>query len=321
MKEVRRDMSEAGLSPTARKKSIARRFWQQKPFFLMLLPGVIYYLVYKYVPIVTGVLVSIKEYKVKRGVLGSPLATPFYKYFKFFFDSPFFGQLLGNTLYISLCKIALGLPLAVILAILLNECRSKKLRRTVQTLTYMPHFLSWVVIYGMCFVLFSETNGIVNDWLRSLTGSTVPLLTAPKEFRGLVIFSDIWKTTGWSAIIYLAAISGIDPSLYEAAYMDGATRWQTIRHITLPSIATVVVMTLILRCGSVLNAGFDQIFVMYNEGVYSTCDIIDTWVYRTGIENFNISLSSAVGLFKSFISFALVILVNAVARRWGESMW
>lgn len=309
------------MRPVAQKKSVARRFWQQKPFFLMLLPGVIYYLIYKYVPIVTGVLVSIKEYKVKRGVLGSPLADPFYKYFKFFFNSPFFGQLLGNTLYISLCKIVLGLPLAVMLAILLNECRSKKLRRAVQTLTYMPHFLSWVVIYGMCFVLFSETNGIVNDWLRSLTGSTVPLLTSPKEFRGLVIFSDLWKTTGWSAIIYLAAISGIDPALYEAAYMDGATRWQTIRHITLPSIATVVVMTLILRCGSVLNAGFDQIFVMYNEGVYSTCDIIDTWVYRTGIENFNISLSSAVGLFKSFISFALVLFVNAIARRWGESMW
>lgn len=300
---------------------LLKRVWQQKAFLLMLLPGVVYYIVYKYVPIVAGVLISVKDFKVKRGIIASPWANPLFKYFDFFFKSPFFSQLLGNTLVISLAKLLLGLPMAVMLALLLNECRSGKLKRCVQTLTYMPHFLSWVVIYGMCFVLFSETNGLINSWIRSITGNTVPFLTEPYTFRGLVIVTDIWKSTGWSAIIYLAAISGIDPCLYEAAYIDGATRFQTIRYVTLPAIASVVVMTLILRCGSVLNAGFDQIFVMYNEGVYSTCDIIDTWVYRTGIENFNISLSSAVGLFKSIISFLLVITVNAVSRRWGESMW
>lgn len=287
----------------------------------MLLPGVSFYIIYKYIPIITGILVSLKEYKVKRGVLASPWAKPLMKYFNFFFNSPFCSQLIGNTLIISLAKMLIGLPMAVILALLLNECKSSKLKRSVQTLTYMPHFLSWVVIYGICFVLFSETNGLINSWIRVLTGSTVPFLTEPYTFRGLIIFSDVWKSTGWSAIIYLAAISGIDPALYEAAYIDGASRFQTILHVTLPSIATVVVMTLILRCGSVLNAGFDQIFVMYNEGVYSTCDIIDTWVYRTGIENFNISLSSAVGLFKSVISFVLVVTVNTISRRWGESMW
>lgn len=299
----------------------ARIFWKQKSFFLMLLPGVSFYIIYKYIPIITGILVSLKEYKVKRGVLASPWAKPLMKYFNFFFNSPFCSQLIGNTLIISLAKMLIGLPMAVILALLLNECKSSKLKRSVQTLTYMPHFLSWVVIYGICFVLFSETNGLINSWIRVLTGSTVPFLTEPYTFRGLIIFSDVWKSTGWSAIIYLAAISGIDPALYEAAYIDGASRFQTILHVTLPSIATVVVMTLILRCGSVLNAGFDQIFVMYNEGVYSTCDIIDTWVYRTGIENFNISLSSAVGLFKSVISFVLVVTVNTISRRWGESMW
>lgn len=299
----------------------ARLFWKQKSFFLMLLPGVSFYIIYKYIPIITGILVSLKEYKVKRGVLTSPWAKPLMKYFNFFFNSPFCSQLIGNTLIISLAKMLIGLPMAVILALLLNECKSSKLKRTVQTLTYMPHFLSWVVIYGICFVLFSETNGLINSWIRVLTGSTVPFLTEPYTFRGLIIFSDVWKSTGWSAIIYLAAISGIDPALYEAAYIDGASRFQTILHVTIPSIATVVVMTLILRCGSVLNAGFDQIFVMYNEGVYSTCDIIDTWVYRTGIENFNISLSSAVGLFKSVISFVLVVTVNTISRRWGESMW
>lgn len=304
-----------------KRKSIGQRIWEQKAFLLMLLPGVIYYIVYKYIPIVAGVLVSIKDYSVKRGILGSKLANPWYKHFMFYFQSPFFWSLLYNTLVISMSKLLIGIPFAVMLAILLNECRSRTTRRIVQTLTYMPHFLSWVVIYGMCFVLFSESNGLINSWIRSLTGQTVPFLTSPGAFRNLIIFSDTWKSTGWSAIIYLAAISGIDPCLYEAAYMDGASRFQTIRHITLPSIVPVIVMTLILRCGSILDAGFGQIYVMYNEAVYSTVDIIDTWVYRTGFENFNISLSSAVGMFKSVISLIMVVTVNGIAKHWGESLW
>ncbi len=303
------------------KKVFWTRLRSQKVFFFMLLPGLIYYLIYLYLPIGAAFLVSVKEYGVKTGIFGSKLASPWYKYFLSFIQSTYFWPLLRNTLLISILKILFGIPLAVGLAILLNECRTRKLKRIVQTLTYMPHFLSWVVIYGMCFVLFSETNGLVNDWLRTLTGSSVPFLTNPFGFRNLVIGSDLWKTTGWSAIIYLAAISGIDPQLYEAAYMDGASRLQTIRHITLPCIAGVIVLTLILRCGSVLDAGFDQIYVMYNEGVYSTVDIIDTWVFRTGFENFNLSLSSAVGLFKSVICFVMIITVNKIARQWGEALW
>lgn len=304
-----------------RLKKTGRKFWTQKAFFTMLLPGFVYYIVYKYVPIVAGVIVSMKNYKLKKGILGSPWANPWYKYFLNFFKSPYFFPLLRNTLVISMSKIILGLPLAIFLAVLLSECRSKYFRRVIQTLTYMPHFLSWVVLYGMCFVLFSETNGLINSWIRSIFGKTVPFMTSPIAFRRLIIGSDLWKTTGWSAIIYLAAITGIDPCLYEAAYIDGASRFQTIRHITLPSIATVIVMTLIVKCGSVLNAGFDQIYVMYNEAVYSTVDIIDTWVYRTGFESFNIPLSSAVGLFKSVVSFILVVTVNGISRRLGESMW
>jgi len=303
------------------KKAVWKQLKNQKAFFLMLLPGVIFYLIYLYLPIFTAILVSIEDYSVKKGIFGSAIASPWFKNFQFFFKSPYFWPLLRNTLLISMLKMLLGIPLAVALAILLNECRSRKLKRVVQTLTYMPHFLSWVVIYGMCFVLFSETNGLINDWIRTLTGSSVPFLTNPDSFRNLVIGSDLWKTTGWSAIIYLAAISGIDPQLYEAAYMDGATHFQTIRHITLPCITNVIVLTLILRCGSVLNAGFDQIYVMYNEGVYSTVDIIDTWVFRTGFENFNLSLSSAVGLFKSVISFFMIVTVNQIAKHWGESLW
>lgn len=265
----------------ARGRRFLRRLWAQRAFFLMLLPGVLYYVIYRYVPIAAGVVVSLKKYNVRRGVWGSKWVSPLFANFEFFFSSPYFWPLLRNTLIISMTKMLLGLPLAVMLAVLLNECRSRAARRLVQTLTYMPHFLSWVVIYGMCFVLFSETNGLINDWMRAMTGHTVPFFSNAKTFRALIIGSDLWKSTGWSAIIYLAAISGIDPSLYEAAYMDGATRAQTIRYITLPCIAGVIVMTLILRCGSVLDAGFDQIYVMYNEGVYEVAEQLGYQNYRS----------------------------------------
>lgn len=301
---------------------LGKKIIAQKALLCMLLPGVIFYIVYLYAPIIVGVLVSIKDYSVKAGILGSDFADPWYKNFKFFFDSPSFTTLLTNTFVISFVKMLLGIPLAVALAILLNECRFLKLKRVVQTLTYMPHFLSWVVIYGMCFILFSETNGLISDWMRTLTGSSPSVLTNPDLFRYLIIGTDLWKTTGWSAIIYLAAISGIDSQLYEAAHIDGCGHFKSIFHITIPSISNVIIITLILRCGTILSAGFDQIYVMYNEGVYSTVDIIDTWVFRTGFENFNLPLASAVGLFKSLIAFTLMFIVNQISKRYeGGTLW
>ena len=315
-------MNDLSRSNRKKEKKLVKTIISQRALLLMLLPGVIFYIVYLYAPIVTGVIVSIKDYSIKAGILGSEIADPWYRNFEFFFKSPAFFPLIKNTFIISFSKIFLGIPLAIALAILLNECKSLKLKRVVQTLTYMPHFLSWVVIYGMCFILFSETNGLINDWIRTLTGNAIPVLTEPKMFRNMIIGTDIWKTTGWSAIIYLAAISGIDPQLYEAAHMDGCSHFKSIFYITIPSISSIIIITLILRCGTVLNAGFDQIYVMYNEGVYSTVDIIDTWVFRTGFENFNLSLSSAVGLFKSLISFALIVTVNKISNRCrGESLW
>ncbi len=315
-------MNDLSRSNRKKEKKLVKTIISQRALLLMLLPGVIFYIVYLYAPIVTGVIVSIKDYSIKAGILGSDFADPWYRNFEFFFKSPAFFPLIKNTFIISFSKIFLGIPLAIALAILLNECKSLKLKRVVQTLTYMPHFLSWVVIYGMCFILFSETNGLINDWIRTLTGNAIPVLTEPKMFRNMIIGTDIWKTTGWSAIIYLAAISGIDPQLYEAAHMDGCSHFKSIFYITIPSISSIIIITLILRCGTVLNAGFDQIYVMYNEGVYSTVDIIDTWVFRTGFENFNLSLSSAVGLFKSLISFALIVTVNKISNRCrGESLW
>lgn len=294
---------------------------KQRAFLLMLLPGFIYYVIYKYIPILLGIATSVVKYNLRKGLLGSQLLDPWYSNYQFFFQSNYFVQLLSNTLVISLSKILLTIPLALMLAILLYECRCVKLRRCVQTVTYMPHFLSWVVVYGMCFSLLSETNGLVNILIRNLTGSTVPFFTDASIFRGLVVWSDVWKSVGWQSIIYMAAIAGVDPNLYEAAHIDGAGRLKSIWYITLPSIMPVVVTTLVLKCGSVLDAGFDQIFVMYNTAVRSKVDIIDTWVYRTGLEQWNISLSSAVGLFKSVVSMVLVVMVNFLAKRWEASVW
>lgn len=306
---------------SAAQNCIWQKMMRQRSWLLMLLPGVCYYIIFKYVPIVAGLWMSIVKYNLRAGLMRSPVVTPWYKNYLFFIESPYFLQLFFNTITISIAKLVIGMPIAIILAILLFECRSKLFRRIIQTLTYMPHFLSWVVIYGMCFALFSETNGVVNDWIRTVSGKTLPFFTSQGLFRWIIILSDVWKDSGWSAILYLAAISGIDLNLYEAAYIDGCSRIKSIICITLPSIMPVVVLNLILRMGSILDAGFDQIFVMYNTAVRPAVDIFDTWVYRTGLENMNLSLASAVGLFKSIVSLILIVLVNRVARHWEGSMW
>ncbi|HML49581.1 MAG TPA: ABC transporter permease subunit, partial [Clostridia bacterium] len=253
---------------------------------------------------------------MRKGIFASPWADPAYKYFLRFFQSPYFTQLLGNTLIISLAKLALSMPFAIAMAILLSEARSNKFRRIVQTVTYMPHFLSWVILYGILFAFLSETRGLVNLMLRNMGFPAVNFLSSPRWFRSLVVFSTLWKETGWGAIIYLAAIIGVDPTLYEAARVDGAGRLRSIWHITLPGIRAVTIVMFLLKLGSILDAGFDQIYIMYNIHVYSVGDIIDTWVFRTGLEQWNFSMATAVGLFKSLIGLALIAGMNALARRW-----
>jgi len=300
---------------------LLKRMNEQKMYLLMLLPGMVYYLIFKYYPVVYGMALSVVKFNLRRGLSASKLLDPWYYNFEFFFSSPYFEQLMINTLVISALKIVIGIPFAVMLAVFLFECRNKVLRRLVQTFTYMPHFLSWVVIYGMCQILFSDSSGLITDIVTRLTGNKIKVFSSIASFRWLIILSDIWKSTGWSAILYLAAISGIDPSLYESAVMDGCSRVKSIWYITLPSIVPVITLTAILRIGSILEAGFDQIFIMYNPLVRPGVDIIDTWVYRTGLESMNISLASAVGLFKSFVGIVLVVSANALARKWEGSMW
>lgn len=290
------------------------------PLYLMLLPGLAYYAVYKYAPMF-GTLIAFKDYSFAGGIWGSAWADPWYKHFKYFIDSPYFGTLLRNTLLISVYKLIWGMTPGIVFAILLNEVRFVRFKKLVQTIAYLPHFLSWVIVYGMLLVLLSETTGLVNVWLKERFDTAIPFLTSTDWFRSVLIGSELWKEFGWSAIIYLAAIAGIDPTLYEAARADGAGRLRCIWHVTLPGIRSVIILLFIVRLGHILDAGFDQIYIMYNVQVYPVADILDTYVFRTGLEQFNFSLASAVGLFKSAIGLALVIAANKLAKRWGGGIW
>jgi putative aldouronate transport system permease protein len=314
--------AERTVSPAARVRLQKRlkAFWAYKEFYLMLLPGVLYYLIYKYVPMY-GVVIAFKDYDMMEGILGSPWADPWFKYFREFYESPYFSQLLTNTFLISVYKLVFGMVPPIILAILLNECKVRWFRSLIQTLSYMPHFLSWVIIYGILLMLLSQDSGVVNRWLVDSGFKAVPFLTSTEWFRSVLVGSEIWQNLGWGAIIYLAAIAGIDPTLYEAGKVDGASRLRMVWHITLPGIRHVIILLLILRLGHMLDAGFEQIYILYNVHVYPVADILDTWVFRTGLQQWNYSLASAVGLFKSAIGLVLVYISNTMAKRWGESIW
>lgn len=297
-----------------------RTIVRKRALYIMMIPGLAFFFVFNYMPMY-GAVIAFKDYAVKKGILGSPWAEPFYKYFLQFFRSPYCITVLRNTLIISVSKLVTTVPVAVFFAIALSEVPSNRFRRVVQTVTYLPHFLSWIIVYGIVYAMLSETRGILNMLIKNATGHTVNFLSSGSTFRGLLVGSDLWKETGWNAIIYMAAIIGIDTSLYEAARVDGAGRLAMIWHITLPGIRSVVIITLLMKTGSILDAGFDQVYAMYNPQVMAVGDIIDTWVYRTGLSQWNFSLATAVGLFKSVIGTILLVSLNQLARRWGESLW
>ena len=297
------------------------RLRRYRVLYLMLLPGVIYYVIFRFMPMY-GVTLAFKDYDFTGGIIGSPWATPAFKHFKLFMDSPYFGTLMKNTFSISFYMLIFSIFPPIILAILLTECRGQRYRRFVQSVSFFPYFLSWVIIYGIMMALLSQNNGLINRWLVELTGSSVPFLTSTKWFRSLLVISSIWRTTGFSTIIYIAAINNIDPALYEAARTDGASRMQCIWNITLPGIMSVITMMLTIRVGTVLDSSFEQVYVMSNVEVRSVGEIIDTWVYRTGLQQLNFSLASAVGLFKGVISCTLVLLSNYTSKKvTGEGIW
>ncbi|RAV04046.1 sugar ABC transporter permease [Paenibacillus sp. YN15] len=308
------------VRPASKLKRLALLMWKQRMFYVMLLPALVWYAVFRYGPMY-GMLIAFKEYSLADGVWSSPWADPWFKYFRTFYESPYFAQLLTNTFLISLYKLLFGMVPSILLAIVLSECRVLWYGRVIQTLSYLPHFLSWVIILGISTAFFSQTNGLVNRWIADAGGQAIPFMTSTEWFRSILVGSDVWKDLGWGAIVYLAAISGIDPTLYEAARVDGASRLRMIWHITLPGIRSVIILLLIMKLGHVLDAGFEQVYVMYNIQVYPVADIIDTWVYRVGLQEMNFSIASAVGLFKSLIGLLLVVGSNKLAKLWGEGIW
>lgn len=296
------------------------RFKRHRALYLMMVPALIYVAIYKYGPMY-GLLIAFKKYNLGKGILGSDWVHPWYSHFEAFFTSPYAGQLLTNTLLISVYKLVAGTVAPILVALLFNECRISWFRRSVQTISYMPHFLSWVIVYGVSVALLSQSSGVLNTFLSQTFGVSVPFLNSTAWFRTVLVTSDVWKDIGWGAIIYLAAMVGINPDLYEAARVDGAGRLRQIWSITLPGIRNVIILLLVLKLGGILDAGFDQIFVFLNPRVVSVGDIIDTWVYRVGLVDLNYSQAAAVGLFKSVIGLILMVTVNRIARRWDGQVW
>ncbi|MBJ9992308.1 sugar ABC transporter permease [Paenibacillus sp. S28] len=287
---------------------------RHKYYYVLLFPGILYFLVFNYIPM-GGVLIAFQDYKLAKGITGSAWAG--LKWFDMLFSSPDFWTALRNTLLISFYKLVFNFPAPIILALMINEVANTKFKRTIQTIIYFPHFVSWVVLGGILFTVLSPSTGI----LSALGVTTSPLMD-PRSFRSLLVISEIWKNIGWGTIIYLAAISGINPDLYDAAKVDGASRYRLIRHITVPSISGTIVILLILRTGHILSAGFDQVFVLYHPLVYEVADILDTYVYRVGLTSGRFSLATAAGLFQSVVGLVLLLFTNAAAKKiGGRGIW
>lgn len=311
-----------GGKPMERTSALGRELKKLKrnyDLFLLFLPVIAFYVIFKYIPMY-GVLLAFKDYKMKLGILSSPWAG--FKYFRQLFSTPSFFEVLRNTVSISLQRIIFGFPAPIILALLLNEITAKRFKKTVQTVSYLPHFLSWVVLGGVFTRFLSPADGAMNTLIKALGGTPVYFLGSPSTYVPTIIITGIWQSIGWGSIVYLAAIAGISPDLYESAMLDGATRLQKMWYITLPSILPTIVVLLILRMGSVLNGGFDQIFNTYNDAVLSVADILDTYVYRRGLEGMQYSFSAAAELFKTGVGFFFVYSTNLIARKLGESsLW
>jgi len=290
-----------------------------KALLIMLIPGILYYILFKYKPMY-GVLIAFKEYNLIEGVTGSPWAGM--KYFNMTFQSPDFWRVFKNTLILSAYKLIFTFPAPIILALMLNEVRCMKFKKTVQTLTYLPHFLSWVVLSGIVINFLSPSSGPVNMIIRELGFDPIYFMGEKKYFRAILVISTIWKEVGWGTIVYLAALTSVDTQLYEAAALDGAGRLRQTISVTLPAIANVVVIMLIMRVGKIINDDFDQIYNMYNPAVYSVADVLSTYIYKMGLEQAMYSYSTAMGLFKNVIAFTLVILTNSISTRVSDyGLW
>lgn len=292
-----------------------RKDWD---LYLMLLLPLGFLILFKYVPM-GGLIMAFQDFDIFEGFFASPFVG--FENFERLFSTPEFFNVLCNTLLISLYKILFFFPIPILMALMLNEVGCRVYKRTVQTIVYLPHFLSWVIVSGLLFDLLSS-RGTLNRLIEMMGGTRINFLMEPSLFRSIVVSSAIWKEVGYSSIVFLAAISSIDPSLYEAAVVDGASKLKQAIYITLPGIAPMIVVMLLLRVGTIMDANSEQIMAIYNPTVYQTGDVLGTYIYRTGLSNMEYSFASAAGLFNSVISFTLVVVCNWISRRIaGRSLW
>lgn len=295
-------------------KDILRDKW----LYLLLLPGLVILIIFKYVPMI-DLRIAFMEYNPF-----DASANQWVGFGKFveLFTRPAFLKTLKNTVFISVLKMIIGFPLPIILALMMNEMRNLRFKKVSQTLMYLPYFISWVIMGGLIMNFLDPSTGVITSLIKTLTGQDMQVLTDKNAFVPMLVISDLYKNTGWGTIIYFAALSGVDPQLYEAAQIDGAKRFKQLLHITIPAIMPTVIITLILNCNNILNAGFDQIFMLYSAPVYDVADIIDTYVYRLGIGKNDYALSTAAGMFKSVVALVLIVVVNQVAKKSGnEGIW
>jgi putative aldouronate transport system permease protein len=301
--------------PKKQRSELMRRILRNRLLYIMILPGMLYFVIFKYLPMF-GLIISFQDFKPYKGFFGSDWVG--LKHFVRLFTEPEFLMILRNTLILFGMNLLFFFPIPIILALMLNEVRVSAFKRTIQTMVYIPHFMSWVIIVSISYVMLTMDGGIINDLLVYFGYQKINFLLSPEWFRPMYIIQVIWREAGWGTIIYLAAMAAIDPQLYEAARIDGASRMRQIWHITLPAIRSVIVVLLILKIGDILELGFEHVYLLLNAMNRSVAEIIDTYVYTAALKQGQYSYATAIGFFKSFVGLILVMLANKLARKMGE---
>lgn len=297
-------------------KKIATKVWADRYMYLMITPVIIYFLIFRYLPM-AWLRIAFYDFKILRGIEGSKFVG--FDNFRLFLSNPDFLKIMWNTLWLNLLNLCFVFTAPILFALLLNEISKTKFKRVVQTISYLPHFLSMVVVTSMITTFLSPSLGILNSIIKSFGGSATHFLAEPQYFRTIMIVSGIWQGIGWGSIIYLSALTGIDQEQYEAAVVDGASRFQQIHHITIPGIKNTIGIMLILQIGNLLSVGFEKVYLLQNAQNMGVSEVLSTYVYKMGMQNANYSLATAVGLFNAIISFILVLIANHISKKYSET--
>lgn len=306
-------------TPRSTRNKFLTALIRDKYLHLLVLPTIVFFIIFSYVPMY-GLTIAFKDYSFMKGIMDSPWVG--FKHFEAFFDSIFFWRLIKNTVLLSVQALIFAFPVPIIFALLLNEVRVKWFRNTIQTISYFPHFVSIVIVVGMLHILLSPESGIINVLLGQLGVKPIAFMQTSEWFRPLYIISDIWQGFGWASIIYLAALTGVSPELYEAAQIDGASRFKQVWHVSIPAIAPTIIILFILNVGGIMNVGYEKILLMYNPGIYEVSDVISTYVYRKSILGGEFSFGTAIGFFNNVINFALIVTVNYISKKVSSvSLW